>query len=583
LVNLSKRNLIVTITIIVLTAMPLGAAGWGVKGIAEPQSHFDSVSGWMFLAPDTDPNQAVAKVYFAGFATQCAETCPGLSPNLATLGSRVQTADVNFRAVLGVWKDCNNDGYVGLGDEGLLEYRATILDATFGDKICPAQPLPKTIPPGWMPVHNDGQWVHELIPINWLDKLSVTGDHNPFNIDDNNARVWADYGLPGDAYSPSCPLIPVEHGTYESTGGMLHEYDCREGYQVTDTIDKEATGPLAPLSFGDAPRDQGASHSLLNQQNPWGQQGDASDAQAWDCSKPQLASETAGNPDGQGWTWVNVSQPKMPPSVSTGGSVAGTLNATGSGFDQCNRNTFNNGDSPQGLIYRSSDDHVHEGGALANAPYVEEYNVASTPTKVQADDNLVPTEVSRPAAPTATLTGPSGPSAGDGFGVEEVEQDGIWAATTQWTNPFVLQKYSLQTAPVPHTYYAYVSPTAITAFGLQLPKGSLTGTYGAEACGTIVGYNPATNWQCDPTQWYINSLGQNIDPTNTRLGKDPNAPPGTDCVVNGDTHGCIHYGARVGWAYNLLDVQCNDQSIDALRGAGVGYGAEAGGDVCRTE
>jgi hypothetical protein len=586
-----SRNFLLLGLVAVLAASPLVNAGWGVKGVSEPQTSYDRNGGFMFLTPDNSPSQAINKVYFAGDFGQCVGIrCTYVSPNLATLGTSIQTTEYNFQAVLGVWKDCNNDGYVGLGDQGLLEYRSTILAATAGTTICPVEPIAYgTL--GQMPVHNDGNWVRELIPIGWRNLqpgcLYVVpsgpnaGQHlqdcNPFKIDDNGARVWTDFGVPGANYAPSCPIAPVAYGTFSTTGGAIKFADCIDQWFLTDTLDSVATGPLAPLSFADDPRDQENSHSILNQPNPWGSQSDASDAQVWDCSKSQTQVQTLGDAPLLGYGWVNVSQPKVPPSVGTGGSVAGTLNATGSGFDQCNRNSYGNGDGPQGLVWQNSGDHFHEGGALANAPYVLEYNVAGEPTKVEATDNLQPTEVTRPAAPTGSQLGAEGPSVTDGFGLETLESDGIWNGGIAWGGQWMVRENVNQPiGPVRYqTFYAYVSPTAQATYGLQMPKGTTTGTYGAETCGSATTGTSANNWQCNPALWYLDSLGHDTNVRSTRLGKDPNAPAGAVCDSTSDL-GCVAYGARVGDPFNLRAVDCYDQSIAAARGAGVSWGTLTG-------
>lgn len=577
---MSRRTVVITAFCALMLALPLGAA-WSGKGEYEPSMKRDTLDGWMWPTGDTSPDQTVEKVYLNGFISQCGQVCTQVNPNVAVLRTAVFTADVNFKALFGVWKDCNGDGAIGFADQGLFEYRSELL---FGaTTICPKVGTPSPIPANWFPSHNDGEWVREFIPISWYNTLSVVAcstcavgnnDKNPYNINDNGARVWADYGLPESAYTPSCPLIPVEAGTYGSTGGLLHEYDCREGYTVTDTFNKVATGPLAPYSFADNPRDQAHSNSKANVKNPWGQPTDGSYVQAWDCSKAQLANQPLGTDPVYGDFWyANVSAPKVPPTVSTASnnSASGTANALGSGFDECHTSPIDPHDAPSCTpVYNTGGYHDHPGAIAANAPYIEECPVASTPTKVQADDNLIPPgDSTRPAAQTSKVLGNGQPP----LPADELTgADGVWSANTQWTNPFFLQRYTLQTGPVPHTFYGYTTPGL---YGMTTPKGA-TGVYGQEACGTVTGYNPATNWQCDRTKWYINSLGNDFDRRDSRLGPDPTPPPGTACVSGVDTTGCMRIGARVGDPYNVRDIDCYDQSTQTLRGAGIGYGVATG-------
>ena len=57
------------------------------------------------------------------------------------------------------------------------------------------------------------------------------------------------------------------------------------------------------------------------------------------------------------------------------------------------------------------------------------------------------------------------------------------------------------------TYYAYVSPNAITAYGLTLPNGASTGVYGSAACGAFTS-GVHNGWQCDANQWYRDDAGK---------------------------------------------------------------------------
>ncbi|MFA5862660.1 MAG: hypothetical protein WDA16_13290, partial [Candidatus Thermoplasmatota archaeon] len=351
---MSRRIVVTAAFCMLMLAVPLGAA-WGGKGEYEPSLKRDK-EGWMYTTTDVNPSQDVRQVYFNGFQTQCAQVCTAIDTQLATLRTSVQTTDNNYQAMLGVWKDCNKDGYVGLADQGLTEYRAELLLDT---SVCPKVTTPLTIPANWKPTHNDGEWVREFLNIGWFDTQSVVPcqacaqdnfDVNAYNFNDNKARVWADFGVPGATYGPSCPLVPVATGTLHRAGGVLHFADCLAGWHVTDTFDNTIV-PLNPAlndySFADHPRDQENSNSDANVKNPWGYESDGSYVQAWDCSKPRVTGTGIGKePVFGGMMYANVSNPKVPPGTSTDtthNSIAGTMNATGSGFDRCTRWDQNNG------------------------------------------------------------------------------------------------------------------------------------------------------------------------------------------------------------------------------------------------
>jgi hypothetical protein len=541
---------------LLLLASPAALAGWMMMGSYEPDTKADVVGGWMFTTPDVDPSQSVAKVYFNGFFGQCTDAgpCTGLNPNVATIRSSLHPPEYLLEAMLGVWKDCNKDGYVGLGDQGLFEYRTTLLDSTAGETVCPAQPTPKDPhtgkpPLNWFPSHNDGTWVREFLPIQWYDVNSVIGDYNAWNVNDQGARVWADVGLPA-TYHLTCFYKTYPAGTFHSTGFMLHTFDCLDGYQTTDAIDTvAASNPvLQPLSFADHPRDQENSKSLLNQRNPWGVSTDPSLVAVWDCSKPQpLSLNTPPVPQANvgAKNVLNVSAPKVPPTVDPAGSPGGTVESLTAGFDQCTRTGF--------------------GG---DEPYLLESGTALPPYKT-ASDVMQPIEQSRPAAPFAAVLGPSAPadlgvrwlpstcdSALVGIvGVGCPGMDGVWSGNRIYHQETVFTDANGGglSKPVYFTYYALVSPAAISTYGLSLPKGAATGTYGAEACGSATS-GILNGWDCNGADWYKDANGNSLEPSTGEFG------------------GTTYLGERPGDAYNLRDIDCYDESFQQARGAGVGWG-----------
>lgn len=530
----------------------------------------------MYPNPDITPivgtTQAgnVHKVYFNGFVVEGDMQLVG-PINLGLASERVSPSwhDYHQYVMMGVWKDCNNDGYVGFGDNGLWEYRSELLANTFGNSICRPQSIPGTVSPpstnppfNWFPVHNDGQWVHEFISIQWSrGNGAVLGDVNPWNLNDNSSRVWADNSLPEDPPRGSCQITPQPAGTFHSVGGAMWYADCLAGYRVTDTINSAAllTGAdnlgAGQLSFKDKPRNQYQSASILNVKNPWGEETDGSYVQAWSCAPGTQLHQQKVNND----TDVNVSAPSTSaPSPNLAGSPSGTANSTGAGFDECNRNTKNDG-------------HSHAGRSAARLPYSTEGGVNSI-IKIDPDNTFSPMEHSRPAAPFASVLGKGTPPDGgtnnlwQGGGTN-LDPSGLWRSNTAWTATPWVSRADLAPAKVFNfTYYGKVSPGAIASYGLSLPKAA-GAVYGIVPCNGTIGTNaPDTNnWACDPAKWFLDSVGRDIEPRSTTLGI------GEQASQNG-----VRIGARVGTVYNMRDIDCFDQSSKTLRANAVHYGLLTG-------
>src|SRR5205823_4082741 len=92
------------------------------------------------------------------------------------------------------------------------------------------------------------------------------------------------------------------------------------------------------------------------------------------------------------------------------------------------------------------------------------------------------------------------------------------------------------------TYYAYVPPALVQAYGLQIPA-STAARYGAEACTP-----PETGaFNCDPTAWWKDAEGRNV--------------PSPDLAYD--------LRPRLGAPYHLRDVDCYDEGVGAQRDAGL--------------
>lgn len=549
----------IMIALLMLT-VPIATAEWGSRGETEPNTARDRADGWM----EADPVQVagVKKIYFNGFQGQfvgySAGTSTGFNPNLGALGSNFETYPFQTFALLGVWTDCNADGYIGFGDNALFEYRSEVL---LDSSICPISgDSPRKS--SYLPQHNDGTWVREFLPIGWDDQRTSIND-NPYRYNDSKSRVWADYGLPEDVSRSTCVVSPMPRGSLHSTGGFLRYADCFTAYKTVETINTvdAAAGGLG-LSFADRDHDRnyGKSGSALNVQNPYGYEDDASYVTAFDCSAtPESIAvfdptggdlhsvpnpytgedeELTNESDGT-FLRVNV-YPVSGPSVNEGGSPIGTINETEEALTgDCDRtNDGTNGNRAYTLFG------LGEGDA----------DGVPASLRTQTDQTLRYVDRTRGSAPvTAALVGHGtpydvlGPTQNDA-----TRTDWFWSGTSVTgvsRNPYV-SRSTLGPEPVSIlTYYAYVDPSFISIKGLDGP--TAVGTYGSDHC---IGTAPRTGaWECDPTKWY--------------LGPDGGDVSSTDGAISGE-----EFSVRVGAYYNFRDIDCHDSSIDALRDQGIHYG-----------
>ena len=555
-----------------LLASPAAAAAWGAKGDLEPNTRRDVADGYMFLTPPVSASDA-GKVYFNGWFSNGYVTNPNQNPNVAQLGTGVAPVPFKAWALLGVWRDCNKDGYVGLADPGLIEYPAAVpgIDAN----LCPVTPLPTPIPAyGWVPTHNDGSWVREFLPLGWEEwrtmwnnsdslnsRITVKEqDDNPFDLNDTDARVWVDLHLPEAPFAggSNCYIVPQPRGTTQSTGGLVEAADCFNGFRATDALTLAGNAgadntPLGQISFKDKPRDQSNSSSQLNRPNPWGQEHDAEYVDTWDCDKDQVPILVTHPTSGATVFRANVSQPKVPSGVNANGSPAGQVNATEGGFDQCERSPTGDND--------------------ANIYSAVEGDVVNSAKKVKPDDVLYYNEVNRrfyarEGVTDTTVQRPS-PSMPDDLGTRPgsigvtTGADGIWQGlTTILVAP--INRNTLQPNPVRHTvFYASVGAEATSRYGLKFP--GVTGTYGSENCAL-----PAAQqlFECNAALWWPGGT----EPRSEQLGAE-SPEKLTECADDGTPNGgCKTWGARVGKTYQLRDVDCYDYSTTELRNNGVHWG-----------
>lgn len=534
-----------------LLVAPLASAAWSAKGAREPDTGYDLTSGLLPLDPDTSSNPSTRIVYFNGFLAQ-GGAATTLNPNVATLETRFVAQPPLPVALLGIWKDCNNDGFVGLGDNGLVEYPSALLLDT---SVCPPSPEPPGL--AWASA-NDGQWVIELVPIGY-DDITTPEDEDPVNLNDTGARVWADWGLPGAAPGLSCPTTPAPVGTFRSTGGLLRYLDCFTGFQLAAAITAAATAAGQPaLGFGDAPPDRpDRSASPLNVANPWGDASDAPMASAFDCAStiPVVVADPTGDGlgplDDENGDLVATELHSVAPAIHPDGSPAGTVNETEAGATDCDR-------TDRGEIL---DTDGRQAGSDGDLPYLLEgpsEPVSPFAKRSRTDHALGFEEGVRGVDPTTAIVGARGHA---DAALAATSITGFWVAQGAGAlgrNPFV-SRASVAPEPVLYiTFYAHVSPVIVSAYSLRLPV-PIWQTYGNEGCflGTF---------DCDPDNWWRDAEGNDITPRDSRLGlgEDPTAP--SDDPIT-------RIGARMGDPYELRDTDCYDSSATIAREAGAQWGA----------
>ena len=583
---MNARHIALTIAAMMLLTVPLGAAEWRGRGFYEPDTAQDVAGGFMYNDPDTGTTGA--KVYFSAFPAYYV-----LSPNhnSAALGTQAAPYPTNLHAVLGVWKDCNKDGYIGTPEGLFTEYLSALLLDT---SVCPPTPTVDHADESFTPVHNDGQWVREFLAIgpDFVAGAPGTEDDqgpehvnntNHFNLADESARIWGDWGLPEDETKASCPVNPRPTGTYQSTGGFLRYADCFSNWRVTGQWNDVAHLAGQPgLAFDDAAKERpDQSATPLNQPNPWGQEGDASYVSAFDCSQPITYHDNDGvthqvvtDPrDGSAVLYVNATDENYDrfvmgtpgaPSINPGGSAAGTVNETGEGAGYAwNWASFafdfvwgDGATADEGNCDRDDDDGGVMSGQIYEAEEVpfEGTTLQRTQTDVYYNFDEGPNTgtLARSDEPICVEDEPSGidecrdapwrgwPSDG-GQAITQTTlaaaSRGTWFGNPGYAvsrNPYVNRDDLSPWGGVYYTAYAWVDTAAIGA-----TVAGATGVYGSPHC-TSAGTPITGAFNCDPDAWWRNSDG-------TSLQTDWQVLPGK--------------------LYNLRDIDCWDASNRVTGGA----------------
>lgn len=544
------RTIVAILTALALSA-PFAAANWSYRGSNEPDTAYDDAS-YMYLDPDTDPSQSVHKLYFNGWARAARDG--HYNPNVGALGSRIQPPISAMAAMLGYWKDCNNDGYVGLAESAVIEYRTEVLTATTGADICPpSTPVPgQTIYP-----HNDGTWVRELI---WLGGTNGATTSNPTNFYATDTDVWADWGLPGE---PPTLVCPGGNQGVRSTGALLETVDCSTYFRIVRSLNdvQDATG--APVggwdpanvdnSDSDANVDNPAFAPLYGPAEPEGDE-DEGDYRGYsggllgrdrDSSDRRARLVTAVDCESAGPdTSPEVNTPGDPLDPATYPSAYESANdtyevATQDGDDPCAPSS----ESDEGLPYNTV--HPTEGYTEPTLPDAGRKETDFIFTFNFGNRGLLPGHACN--SHVMDGTGPLGycPPADLGTSVER--DDGpvgsAWRTNAQintysTTSREQLKGDSPDFGAYYFTFYARIGQRALD-FGDE--PNDVGNVYGSEACG---GNQDGIHngWNCDADAWSARCLEAESGLAEER------------CPI-------------LGWTYHLRDVDCWDGTV--VRGTGI--------------
>ncbi|HET6403247.1 MAG TPA: hypothetical protein VFH78_01265 [Candidatus Thermoplasmatota archaeon] len=533
------------------TTMALAVAGlmvgpataeWFAFGDFEPNTEYDT-KDWMWQEPAKPGEQKVFFHVISSTEYVSANGKPSVNPNVGLLHTQVEPFGVEYHnAFLGVWVDCNGDGYVGMVESGLREYSSSLL---LSEEVCPPASGPAN---AWTAgAHNYNGWVSELVPI-VSQNLSFASVSDRRVYRDDAARVWGDFHRPDEKpFHRSCTLRPFARGTLQDTGGFMNYVDCRVDILGNfNTVMAQIGDPLG-LSFSDP--DEGHSGPLGH--IPLG--GDESDQNAAvnvvDCSRPPIHSGDTLNMTPLGpmapGTLMNRTVPMPSPGLGPAASdptrftVAGQYNAT---MEQ---------------VLQDCDTSNDFGHDFYNN-FETDFNGVNPNNKTEADWNFNHQFTTTPRGFQSALLGGSAALAGTagapadwgvGMGGTHWGSDSTWVSKTGPRSLRVdLASGGASIAPAYWlSFYAYVSENT-TSRGFKTPGGE--GVYGSWHCGSHTS-GIHNGWNCDRAVWYINP--------------DGTFPSGKSLL------------AHPGDPYNLRDVDCYDGRIGDL-GIGIQpayYGPEA--------
>lgn len=501
---MAKNVTLTTIAAAALLLAPAAAATWSSYGAYEPDTPWDVRSLMWHDAPGTVTN----RVYFNAFV-QYVDGGPNggvINPNVGMLKTRFDpVGERAFEAVLGVWTDCNQDGYIGMAESAVREYKSEVLEATFGSSICPPS-AGHAIGAAWDGSNNYNGWVSELIPIG--NKETKKADKRVWK--DDEAMVWGDPGQPNDAAAQverGCSTFPGRgHG--HNVGGILFAADCEgrrtvqgQPASVLDTFD--LVGGPAGLGWGEDPESSG---SPLNVEFG-SDESQHSAVYVQDCDAEPILTTGKDLPgDDQDDVVLLRPAPANPIGDPGSATVPGTLNYTQESIGVLPDDT-----DGRGNVSTSNCDFEDDSG---NDFYS---NIESNPAASQVDGknratwNFAFNTATRGSLPVNFI--PSGAGAAGiptDLGVEATTagcthsgcMQSFWVGTGTaiYTPPVTRSTTDPTIADAPHySFYAFVGAATLDR-GFVTPGGS--GTYGAAQCGANED-GEHNGWNCNSAEWYL--------------------------------------------------------------------------------
>ena len=505
------------------------AAEWSMFGSFEPSTPYDDRT-WMHADP---PLAGEQKVYFnaiSGSHYPPASTLgkPYVNPNLGLLQSQIEPFGLEYHvAFLGVWTDCNGDGYVGAAEGALREYASSLL---LDDSICPASEGPAET---WNGANNYNGWVSEFIPIVRGTSVADARVHR-----DASVRIWGDFHRPDERpFHRSCALYPFPRGTWQTTGGAVNYADCRVDLLGPWNQVMTRIGDPLDLRFSDA---DDATTGRLGQISPFGTEDTSrSPAYVYDCSAdPTLhsgstynATPLAGVQPMPAATNVTVwgINPRLNPANPSTWTVPALVNHTIEGTPGIRASADCNTSNDRGADFY--------GFVLQEA----DFNGVNPNNKREADWNFgLITQfrgkfVNNSAAAMPLFAGEAGApnDLGVGIGGTRYVGDSTWASKAGPRSVRAdLDNGGVAIAPAYWlTFYARLGPDTLAGF--DVPRAD--GIYGSWHCGAHTS-GIHNGWNCDENVWYQNPDGS--------FPNDPN-----------------QLLAKPGWSYHLRDVDCYDGRI----------------------
>ena len=459
-----------TLLILAVAALlvPTAASTWRAGGTHEPDTSYDTPT-WMWQEA---PPPGSKRIYFN--VMTLTGTANGFTPNVALLETQNEppTVERHF-GLLGVWADCNGDGYIGYGEHAIREYPASLL---VSESVCPATSGPANT---WVSgAHNYNGWVSEFLHI------GRTGSQRMYP--DPQAMVWGDYHRPDEKpFHRSCALQPLPRGTTQTTGGALDYIGCRaeqRGVYILTSFNTAVDLIGDPLGLRFADESDGDSGTLGRIGTFGDDSQEYSPAYVWDCSQPMTPVGPAR---------IGRLDPRLGNPNPTQWSVAGFFNHTRDGLypDNCDWT-----DDRSGGFYPEDD-----------------FLGVDPKNKTQADWNFRFAAGGR-GGPGASLISGGGAGAANDLGL-------TWGAHTGWSGDSVFIKQGPRLlrvdlgnpGPAPAywlTFYANVGSDTL-ARGFERTTGE--GKYGSWHCGShTTGIH--NGWNCDVNTWYRNLDGSPMPP-----------------------------------------------------------------------